>query len=75
MARINSLRRDFGRAGKAVRAENIGVGTVIGQVPEHPFMGPAMDRTSPEMQEIFIREVERGTARAIKRIAKQAHSA
>ncbi len=72
VTRINQLRKDYGRADKGKYWYSRGAGYVIGQVPPHPFMAPAMEEVTPEMIEIFVREVEKGTERAIKRIAKLA---
>ena len=82
VARINSRRTDYGRSDKVWRQgpdgkkqidqARTGRGEVIGQVPAHPFLGPAMDKAAEEMERIFIDEVERGTDRAVKRLAKLA---
>lgn len=72
VTRINKLRTDYGRAGKAKEEKRTAKGAVIGKVPPHPFMAPAMQKVIGTMQAIFISEVEKGTARAIKQIAKEA---
>jgi HK97 gp10 family phage protein len=68
--RVNTLRKDYGRADRTVQAENKGRGRVVGQVPPHPYLAPAEKQAMPQVQAIFVEEVEKGVARAVKRMAK-----
>ena len=72
VARINKLRTDYNRAPYAKDRANTGAGSVIGQVPPHPYMAPAMQRVTGQMQEIFISELQNATGRAIAKIAAEA---
>lgn len=69
--RINRTRLDSGKADRAASPANTGKGRVVGQVPPHPILLPAYEKSKERMEQVFAAEVITRADKAARQLAKQ----
>lgn len=70
MERISGKRKGYTDRSRG-KVDRTGLGRHVATVPPHPFMVPAAKQAEGVMIATFCREMEKGTARAANRYAKE----